>query len=238
MTSVHVRSAILAAAFAISATVGGSVHATAAESVPHGLTAADEQVLRRSLSRFDVPESTQDVLIDRARAGELWDATAPDAVPVSEAHGVVRDGFSYDVKHYADGSVSYVGLQIPSGGEGVDGGPRTISQCRYQSGSGYSNATGCQIDGAWGTVIAGAINVGYTLVQGGADRMIDGGYGFQRCVYPTSCSSPVRVLWKPVEDSSAAYQRWQADVNGGYLGSWNVWVQLNVGGDRAWQTNS
>ncbi|WP_143465550.1 hypothetical protein [Leifsonia sp. NCR5] len=231
---------IAAAAGALCLALTGAASATGApaEGTASPLSAADAQVLRATLAKFDVPVATQDELIARARAGQVWDASTPNAVPVSEERGVVKDGFEYDVKRFADGSVAYAGLEIPAVEQG--GGPqgRAISQCRYQSGSGYSNATGCQIDGAWGTIFVGAINVGYTLVQGGSDQMIDGGYGFQRCVYPTSCSSPVRVSWKKSENGSAAYQRWQADVSGGYLGTWNVWVQLNVGGDRAWQTNS
>ena len=230
-----ISAAVTAACLVVTGAV--SAHATTADEPPTtSLTESDAQVLRATMTKFDVPAATQDVLIARARSGQLWDASIPSAVPVSEQHGVVKDGFVYDVKRYADGSVAYVGLQVPAEEGGALG--RSISQCRYQTGSGYSNATGCQIDGAWGTVLIGAINVGYTLVHGGADRIIAGGYGFQRCLYPTSCSSPVRVLWKQAENSSAAHQRWQADVNGGYLGSWNVWVQLNVGGDRAWQTNS
>jgi len=113
----------------------------------------------------------------------------------------------------------------------------SISQCHYTTGSGYSNATGCQVDGIWGTVLIGAVGVSYTLVQGGTDRFTSTGYGFQKCYAPTGCSSPTLVASQTVETSTAAYGRWQADVSAAW-GTWNVWVQLNVGGDSAWETNS
>lgn len=243
MKSLKTRSllgAIAATASAALFVVGAAMPAQAdtSDGTASGLSASDAQTLRDSLTKFDVPEAQQDALIAKAAAGQVWDASLPSSVPVSEETNVVKGGFNYDVKRFADGSVAAVGLQIPAAAPTGGIQPRGISQCHYQNGSGYSTATGCQIDGTWGTVFAGAINVGYTLVNGGLDRVLDSGYGFQRCAYPTTCSSPSRVAYKAVENSTAAYAKFQADVSAPYLGSWNVWVQLNAGGDTAWMSNS
>jgi hypothetical protein len=149
------------------------------------------------------------------------------------------DGLSYSVSRFADGSFSAFGVETPVGEASTPSASDApaITQCRYTTGSDYQSVTGCQIDGVWGTVVVGAIDVGYTLVNGGLDRMTDYGYGYQQCLIPTTCSSPSLVLSQDVEGSTAAHGRWQADVSAPW-GSWNVWVQLNVGGDSAWQSNS
>jgi hypothetical protein len=116
--------------------------------------------------------------------------------------------------------------------------PFALGHCRVVSGSGYSSATGCQVDGWWGSVRAGAANMGYTLVNGAYDYISNAGYGFQSCAWPTTCSSPILVENYPYEDGRGpGYVKWQADVSSS-TGSWNVWVKLHVGGNSAWDSTS
>lgn len=201
-------------------------------------TAADVQGVRDILNKFEVPAAQQGALIQKAKDGQGWDVWDPNATPVSTESGKVISGFKYDIKRYADGSVAATGLEIPKVQAAGGISPRSISQCTYTSGSGYANAQGCQIDGIWGTVLIGAANVSYTLVNGAGDKINSTGYGYQRCNWPTTCNSPSRVVYRATElGSSPAYAKWQSDVTAP-TGSWNVWVALNVSHDTAWQTNS
>lgn len=199
------------------------------------LSAAEVEDLRALFDKFEIPEHQQDGLIEVAEAGQPWDVYEPGAEPVEVEHDRVISGYTYTIERYADGSVAATGLEVPQPAGLI--GPMAISQCRWSTGSGYSNATGCQLDGIWGSVLIGAANVSWTHVQGGLDRITSFGYGYQKCFAPTGCSSPVLVMSKTVEGSGNAYARWQSDVSAAW-GTWNVWIQLNVGGDRAWQTNS
>jgi hypothetical protein len=210
--------------------------ATVSDSLTVELSETDVQNLRDILAKYEVPAEQQESLIELAKSGEPWDVYDASAVPVSVETDTVISGFNYTIKRYADGSVAATGMEIPVAANGV--GSMAISQCTYATGSGYHNATGCQIDGVWGSVLIGAINVSWTLVQGGPDRITNWGYGYQKCFAPTGCSSPTRVMSQAVEGGGLyAHARWQADVSAAW-GTWNVWVQLNVGKDSAWQSNS
>lgn len=213
---------------------GAAADASEASVPPSEVELADVRAL---LERFDVPESDQENLLQAVAQGELWDVYRGEA-PVSTEQQTI-DGIDYTIDRFADGSFRAIGFEIPevvqqdrpSGPS-----PRAITGCRVTSGSGYSNATGCQIDGVWGTILLGATNVSYTIAQGNPDRITSTGYGFQKCIV-VSCSSPTLVVFEPVEGSGPAYARWQSDISASYA-SWNVSFQLNVGGDSAWQTNS
>jgi hypothetical protein len=209
--------------------------APASAAVP--LSDEEEQAIRAVLVRWDVPAEQQDALLAKVVAGEPWDVYG-EGVPVSTESRVV-DGCEYSIERFADGSVAAVGVEIPEEVPAGVASPMSIVGCTTSTGSGYAARTGCQVDAWIGTVFIAALNVGYTHVQGGYDYITSTGYGAQNCIYPTSCTSPVRVAYKQHENASGnAYARWQSDVTGGVLGSWNVWVQLNVGGDTAWSTNS
>lgn len=148
-----------------------------------------------------------------------------------------NDGDEVTVNWYADGSPSVSAREIPveqSASSGIS--PFSIQGCTVKSGSGYSNATGCTISGWWGTVQMGFL-ANYTLVQGGADRITSTYNGFQRCAFPTTCSRPEQISVKLVEQNGAAWSRWASTVTTP-VASWEVWKQLNVGGDRAWDTSS
>jgi hypothetical protein len=220
-------------AFALS---GVAFAAPAVASTP-GPTATDIQNIRDLLTKFEVPAGTQDALVQKVVANQLWDVYSKAAKPVVTEHKVI-DGFNYTINRYEDGSLSASGLEIPRVVSTTGVTPMSLSQCHYTSGSGYSNATGCQIDGIWGTVLIGAANMSYTLVNGAADKITGYGYGYQKCYFPTTCSSPTKVASSYQEVGSAqAYAKYQADVSA-TSGSWNVWVQLNVGHDTAWETTS
>jgi hypothetical protein len=213
----------------------GAAFATPASGDKPSLTGHDDRTVEETLEKFGVPIEQRAGLLAAAAAQQPWDVYLPDAEPSTVEHDVEIDGFSYTIERYADGSISATGLEIPK--DNAEVGAQEISQCSYSTGSGYHNATNCQLDGIWGTVLIGASGVSYTLVQGASDRITDTGYGYQKCNFPTFCSSPALVMSQLTEGPGSAYARWQSDVSAAW-GTWNIWLQLNVGGDSAWQTNS
>lgn len=225
------------AAVTTAAVLGISVIGSAPANAAGSISAQEEQQIVTILNKFDVPASQQTSLIQKVEDNDPWDVYTPGAQPITTDQEVI-DGFNYTVKRYADGSTSAVGMQVPT--EVSAGGmhPMDVTQCTSHTGSGYANFSGCQVDGWWGTVFVGAINVSFTLVNGGYDYFSATGYGFQQCAAPTNCTSPTRVLYKQSENAyGKAYARWQSDVSSPF-GSWNVWVQLNVGGNTYTETTS
>ncbi|HIY64699.1 MAG TPA: hypothetical protein H9830_00300 [Candidatus Agrococcus pullicola] len=148
------------------------------------------------------------------------------------------DGDRVSVTWFADGSPVVTAAEIPTEKiEPADGvSPMSIQGCTYSSGSGYANAVGCTISGWWGTVQM-AFLADYTTVQGGPDHIVDTYNGWQQCVIPTTCSRPSEIQSKYYENSTPAYSRWASTVTAPW-GSWEVWMQLNVGGDSGWSTSS
>lgn len=204
------------------------------------ISPSDESQVRLILTKFLVPISQQDALIVKVNNGETWDVYNDSGPTVTEQR-MIGD-MDYTITRYEDGSVKASGIQRPQLASGPKGmvSPDSINSCRYSSGSGYSNATGCTVDGLWGSAYLAAKNVSYTLVQGGPDQITSMGYGVQNCSLVT-CTSPVLVSSRSTESGSTpASARWQSDVTNSVVvpKSWNIWFQLNVGGDSAWQTNS
>ena len=189
------------------------------------------------LTKFLVPEGQQKDLIKKAKQGLKWDVYDLAAAPVSVEHDRIIDGMNYTIKRYPDGSIAAQGIEVPQIVDPNTPSPMAIHNCNITTGSGYAAYRNCQIDGIWGTVLLGAYGVNFTLVNGAFDSIGSVGAGFQKCIAPTSCSTPSQVLFSPQEGVGPAYSRWQSDVNAPWA-SWNVWVQLNVGGNTYWQTNS
>lgn len=196
--------------------------------------------VRDVFSKFSIPVQQQDDLIQKALNGVAWDVYNPANEPVTVEDDQVIGNMNYTIKRYADGSVAASGMEIPvevSASLPNVVQPFALSQCKVASGSGYRVFTGCQIDGWWGNVRVGAANISYSLINGAYDSISNPGYGFQSCLWPLNCTSPVLVLNSPYETGQGpAYIKWQSDVSG--AGSWNVWVRLTVGGDAAWDSTS
>lgn len=184
-----------------------------------------------------MPEPTIDALIAKLDAGQPIDALLPSAEPVSESTFIqvgdapyAEDGATVFVRWYTDGSpaVSAVeeAVEVPSGAII----PFSVQGCSVSSGSGYSNYTGCTVSAWWGTVQS-AFRANFTLVQGGYDQITNAYNGWQQCAYPTTCSAPYESQRKSNENASGpATSRWQQTVTAPW-GSWEVWIQLRVGGD-------
>ncbi|WP_440709415.1 hypothetical protein [Herbiconiux sp. YIM B11900] len=231
---------ILAAVAALLMVGAATLQPVMAQAHQSDVAASSDQATIDLLTKFGVPPHQQMALLEVAASGAPWDVYREGAVP-SLVERASIDGVEYQIRRFPDGSFSAVGVETPIESRGTapssaESDP-AITQCTYTTGSGHQSVTGCQIDGVWGTIVVGAIGVGYTLVDGGLDRMTDYGYGYQQCLIPTSCSSPSLVMSQDIEGSTAAHGRWQADVSAPW-GSWNVWIQLNVGDDSAWQSNS
>jgi hypothetical protein len=201
------------------------------------LTDANIQDIKDLLSKFLVPEAQQTELIEKTKKGINWDVYDSTKSPVTVEYDQVISGMNYTIKRYADGSLAAQGLEVAEVVDPKAPVPMSIFNCTVTTGSGYAAYRGCQVDGVWGTVFLGACAMNFTIVNGGFDSIGDGGAGFQKCIAPTSCSTPSRVLYSGQEGVGPAYSRWQGDVSAPWA-SWNAWVQLNVGGNSYWQTNS
>lgn len=200
--------------------------------------------MRAGYASLGTEPATVEALVSKLESGQPVDAFL-GAEPVS-SHSYVQigdgpladDGDLVTVSIFPDGSANTVAVESPSG---TPGGVATMAQiggCSVQTGSGYQNSNGCSVTATWS---AGAIQAGfvasYSLIQGGYDQIIGTGMTWQRCS-PMTCSSPTFTVKKMSEGfSGPAVLRGQSDVTAPW-GSWNVWVALNVGGDRAWATQS
>lgn len=198
--------------------------------------------LQNLLTRFSVPADQQASLIQKANDGVPWDVYLEGKTPVSVDEKQIIDGFDYTIKRYADGSVAASGIEIPVEVAAQDeNGMQTfgLQYCKITGGSGYSVATGCQISGMFGSAIIGVSNMSYTIVNGGYDTIGNVGNGFQSCLWPVLCTTPLLVGNFGYEDSQGpGWVKWQSDMTTSGVHSWNAWVQLNVGNNSAWQTNS
>jgi hypothetical protein len=203
------------------------------------ITPDQESQVRATLTKFEVPAAQQDSLIAKLNDGESWDVYTSTGPTTTESE-MIGD-MSYTITRYEDGSFKAMGLEKPQLASTMANSvtPFSITRCTYSLGSGYENATGCQIDGVWGTVVIGAINVGYTLVNGAPDQFTSPGSGYQHCTVVT-CSTPSRVYYQKTEGTSDAEVRWQSDVTNSLVlpSSWNVWVELEVGHDTATEHTS
>lgn len=219
-------------ALSAAAVVAGSI------TVPTAAIADDPYAeVRAGYSALGMSQSTIDALIGKLEAGQPVDALIPDAEPVSESTFVqvgdapyAEEGSTVSVRWYADGSPAVTAIEeaVRVGAGGIV--PFSVQGCSVSSGSGYSNYTGCTVSAWWGTVQS-AFRADFTLVQGGYDRINNAYNGWQQCAYPTTCSAPYESQRKAIENASGpATSRWQQTVTASW-GSWEVWIQLRVGGD-------
>ncbi|TVU58352.1 hypothetical protein FQP90_21400 [Paenarthrobacter nitroguajacolicus] len=201
------------------------------------LSDTNVQEIKDLLSRFQVPAGQQKELIKKVRHGTPWDVYDSNKVPVAVEHDQVIGDMNYTIKRYADGSVAAQGVERPVTVDPSAPNPMSIFNCSVTTGSGYAAYRNCQVDGVWGTVLLGAYGMDFTIINGALDTISDRGAGFQKCIFPTGCSTPTRVFYQAQEGPGAAHSRWQSDVTHGFT-TWNVWVQLNVANNTYWQTNS
>ena len=211
-----------------------------AEASPAATTISPTQEVqvRALLTKFDVPSAQQDSLIAKTNAGQTWDVYL-NRGPTTTEHRTIGD-MDYRITRYPDGSVQAGGIERPHAVATGGVQPQSINSCTYSTGTGYHNATGCIVDGLWGSVYLAAHNVSYSNIQGGYDQITGTGYSSMSCSIVT-CTTPTKIINVTHESASgAAHVRWQSDITNsiGVPKSWNIWFQINVGSDTAWQTNS
>lgn len=193
---------------------------------------------RAGFTQLGLSSHESDLLLGKLTNGEPLDSMTDGAVPVRTDQYVqvgdapyAGDGDQVTVKWFADGSPVVTSTEAPTE-PAKNETARAIDGCTYTSGSGYSRAYGCTVTAWWGTIQI-AFLADYTLVQGGPDYISDAYNGWQQCVYPTSCARPVEIQAKYTEGSGGdAFSRWGSTVSAPW-GSWEVWVQIMVGQDRA-----
>ncbi len=115
----------------------------------------------------------------------------------------------------------------------------SIQGCTYYGGSGYRVYRGCGVSNQWGNIYLG-FNADYQIIEGYRDQ-IDGVANATVTCWGFNCSAPYFEQSKNVEDewgAAGAKLHSQVSTTTPWPASWDVWVKLNVGGDRAWATNS
>ncbi len=138
------RKSILTAALALATLLGAVFFGSAPASADSGLSQADIDYVRTSLTKYAVPANTQDALIKALVNGERWDSET-GAAPVATEHSTVG-GFERTIYRYEDGSINASLVEVPkatSGGAGTMG----ISGCQSVSATGAKAWRNCKI--AW-----------------------------------------------------------------------------------------
>lgn len=196
---------------------------------------------RAGLTSLNVAAPVRNELVKTLESGKPIDSLLSTAIPTSTETFVqngdavyAAHGSTVTVQRFGDGSVKVTAREAA---QEIDPTDRSIQGCTVSSGSGYQSFTGCTISGWWGTVQI-AFVASYTLVNGGPDYISASGTTWQQCVFPTTCTSPHYSIKKWNEDvNGPAVLRGTSDVTASW-GSWQVWMQLNVGGDSGWDTSS
>lgn len=137
------RNRFIAAALILAASIGAPlVSGTPAFAHP-GPSASDIEYVRTALAKYDIPEKTQNALLNAYAAGERLDSesgAAPVATDVSHV-----DGFERTVYRYKDGSINVSKIQEPSstGSDGVS--PNAVSGCQSIAATGARAWVNCSI---------------------------------------------------------------------------------------------
>ncbi len=138
------RKPILTAALALATLLGAVFFGSAPASADAGLSKADIDYVRASLTKYDVPAKTQDALVKALVNGERWDSET-GAAPVATENARVG-GFERTIYRYEDGSINASMVEIPSqtsGGYSTQG----ISGCQSVSATGAKAWRNCKV--AW-----------------------------------------------------------------------------------------
>ncbi|RPF28212.1 hypothetical protein [Georgenia muralis] len=223
---------------AAAATLGLLAPAASADEAV-SISAAEEAASRAFMTEFGVPADTQDELLASLKEGDLGLANDPDAGPVS-VETEVRDGSTFEISRYFDGSIEVTEREIPTAAEPGVITPYAVTGCSVSGGSGYSNYTGCKIH--YRThVFSYGFYANFTLVQGYYNDQITRAYSqFQEyAVGHTRDSWSLRVL-KATETSSGPAHAELAIQYTIYPGIGQVakGVRLKVGSNTYWQENS
>lgn len=206
--------------------------------LPTIISKSDEAKLREQFENYDVPAKQQSELIKKLRTGKSLDALNPDKKPVKTEKSEVA-GQQTVIERFADGSfhASTMKSVDPSlaAASSVEGAPvatpaAAITGCKYSSGSGYVTYSTCTVSHTWSGIITISFVASYQF-NSGMSSITYRGNASQQCFVAT-CTRPDLVLNQKTSSGSGftnpAMVQATSTVTAG-LGSWEVWLQLQVG---------
>jgi hypothetical protein len=209
-------------------------------------SSSDRQHILDFFRQYDVPQQQWAPLIKELNEGRLWDShTGVTATSIED-----RDTPTSTVRisRFSDGSVIVSTVERPT--QVVNSDPpavagnnaitpmASLAGCTAYTGSGYAVYRGCGVSNQWGNVYVG-FNADFSVLNGAYDT-IDRVYNQTATCWGIgwSCTAPNFDPVKVREDGwGAATARAHSWVSAQW-GSWDVWVQLNVGGNSGWATSS
>lgn len=217
-----------------------NVAPTVTQATSSTLTTQDIKELRADFTRVGVPSEQQNQLIQKIQNGGIPDALIPGKKPVSTDRTETNRSIKI-IDRYADGSYLEQEISNPSTIQNntldrATSSTRTttpyaastsLANCTKRSGSGYTSATNCDVAANWsGIMIIGFIaDYQYTPSGGQINKV---GLTTQNCRV-ASCSRPdLRIVRKTSSGQGPAVAHAQSSVNAGLIGSWEIWVELQV----------
>ena len=196
----------------------------------------DETYFRAEMTKYDVPQETQDALFKKLRAGQTWDADLDASVPVSTEEYV--DGSrSVEVVRYADGSIAAVSVDTLAQGAELDPDaiqPRRWLGCQVVIGSVYNTVTDCGVDWTRGTTVM-KFFVDGRIYHNGYDQILTAHTCSHRYLQGTSSSScQVDRKTETAASKARASMRMTGDIGGACCSRTHMLV-LELGGGEGFR---
>ena len=220
--------------------------APAQASSPTGQSSSDQQHILDFFRQYDVPQKQWEPLMKDLKEGRPWDSLT--GVTPTSVEDRDTPTSSVRISRFSDGSVIVSTLERPTqvvsssppllAGDNAITPMASLAGCTVYTGSGYAVYRGCGVSNQWGNVYVG-FNADYSVINGANDT-IDRVYNQTATCWGIgwSCTAANFDPIKTSEDGwGAATARAHSWVSAQW-GSWDVWVQLNVGGNSGWATNS
>ncbi|MFG1886475.1 hypothetical protein ACGFIR_01195 [Micromonospora sp. NPDC049051] len=138
------RKTIMAATLVLAGSLSGTFLSSAPASADAQASKADIEYVRTALTKYDVPEKTQKVLLKAFVKGERWDSESGAAPVATEVDQI--DGAERTIYRYEDGSVNVSTIEIPSETTG-EASPMGISGCQSYPVTGAKAWRNCRV--AW-----------------------------------------------------------------------------------------
>lgn len=160
------------------------------------LAARDQlQQLRDFYSDWGVTGSAQDGVLEEFRTTGYLDAFG-SVEPVSTKH-TIKDGMSYEIATFEDGSIAVSGVEIATRNATTGSSQviRSITGCTVTSGTGWAHYANCKVHAD-----DGVHNFRYTVTyekysQANA-KLMSSSEAKITCIWG-SCTAPERSLWRP-----------------------------------------
>lgn len=198
----------------------------------------DEQNIIDFWNEYDVPENTQNSLLDAIRNGDFTEASRAGVEPV-ESEEITKNGVQQTIERFSDGSIRVTGIQKPTkakkGTASTYAG--TISGCSTTSGAGWATYKGCLVSIRTDTLYL-SFKATYEKYSGASAKILStyspamDTYGGVQIV-----TAPTRSRWVPNSSTTgqavATYRATIKSWNGGSSEVVYLSLRLNTSGSAS-----